>query len=452
METLPSWPLALLAGLQAVAGGRVVWRLVRTARGVHIAPSDVPRPGERVSVIVPVLNEQDRLAPCLEGLGAQPGEVREILVVDGGSSDETQEVVSRFATRDERVRQIAAGPTPVGWNGKAYGLQCGLERADPASAWILILDADVRPAPALTRSLLTHALRTGDAATGVATSQTLSSAAEGVLHPALLTTLVYRFGIPGHATADVSRVQANGQCSLYRREPLERCGGFAIARSSRCEDVTVARALAAEGYRVGFYEANGLVSAAMYAGWRDAWRNWPRSLAMRDRYMGAAGWIGLAEVALAQALPLALLLLLGGTRRGSWHVAASPSRVRVGPRDEASRRPQPRWRWAEMLRSAQHDTARRRRAELHTGTRLPRATSVAEGWPVRLALAVNSALLMARLGVLLGTARAYPRRPWTYWLSPLADVPAAAELGRSALRRRHVWRGRVLVDDPWGRP
>lgn len=105
-----------------------------------------------------------------------------------------------------------------------------------------------------------------------------------------------------------------------------------------------------------------------------------------------------------------------------------------------------------MLRSAQHDTARRRRAELHTGTRLPRATSVAEGWPVRLALAVNAALLMARLGVLLGTARAYPRRPWTYWLSPLADVPAAAELGRSALRRRHVWRGRVLVDDPWGRP
>ncbi|HET7602498.1 MAG TPA: glycosyltransferase, partial [Gemmatimonadales bacterium] len=104
-----------MAVLQAIAGWRVVWRLSRTARGVRIAPSDVPCPGERVSVIVPVLDEQDRLAPCLEGLVAQPGEVGEILVVDGGSRDDTRELVSRFATRDERVRLITAGPIPVGW-------------------------------------------------------------------------------------------------------------------------------------------------------------------------------------------------------------------------------------------------------------------------------------------------------------------------------------------------
>ncbi len=313
-ETLSSWSLTLLAVLQAIAGWRVVWRLSRTARGVRIAPSDVPCPGERVSVIVPVLDEQDRLSPCLEGLVAQPGETGEILVVDGGSSDGTPALIARFVARDDRVRQIDASPIPLGWNGKAYGLQRGLEHADPASDWILTLDADVRPGPALTRSLLAHARRSGDAVTSVATSQTISGAAEGVLHPAFLTTLVYRFGIPGHATADVSRVQANGPCSLYRRAALEECGGFAIGRSSRCEDVTVARALAAAGYPVGFYEADGLVSAEMYPSWRETWRNWPRSLPMRDRYMGIAGWIGLAEVVLAQALPLALLVLLMGAK------------------------------------------------------------------------------------------------------------------------------------------
>jgi dolichol-phosphate mannosyltransferase len=49
----------------------------------------------------------------------------------------------------------------------------------------------------------------------------------------------------------------------------------------------------------------------MYAGWRDAWRNWPRSLPLRDRTPAGRDWMGLVTVALVQALP-APLLLLGG--------------------------------------------------------------------------------------------------------------------------------------------
>jgi hypothetical protein len=40
-------------------------------------------------------------------------------------------------------------------------------------------------------------------------------------------------------------------------------------------------------------------------------------------------------------------------------------------------------------------------------------------------------------------ARAYVARPWTYWLSPLLDVPVAYALQRSAMRHRHAWRGRT---------
>ncbi len=61
------------------------------------------------------------------------------------------------------------------------------------------------------------------------------------------------------------------------------------------------------------------------------------------------------------------------------------------------------------------------------------------------ALLLNALLLLIRLGVLAGMARAYPERPWTYWLSPLTDLPAAVQLWRSAGRRRHEWRGRLLV-------
>jgi dolichol-phosphate mannosyltransferase len=372
--------VTVLALGQALVGIRIIWQLAKTARGERIATSDTPVPGERVTVLVPVLNERARLGPCLARVIAQPCEVAEILVVDGGSTDGTQELVSTIAARDHRMRIVNASPIPTGWNGKAHGLQVGLDCADPSSAWILTIDADVRPAPALVQSLLAHMLRTEAAAVSIATSQQLSGTAEGIVHPALLTTLVYRFGIPGHMTRRVAEVQANGQCALYRREPLERIGGFATARASVCEDVTVARALASNGYAVGFHESDGLVSVAMYSSWNDAWRNWSRSLPLRDRYSGRAGWLGLTKVALAQALPLPLLLML-------WRSVPRP----------------------------------------------------------RVALAINSVLLMVRLGVLVGTARAYTWRPWTYWLSPLADLPVAVQLWRNALRRHHVWRGRTLV-------
>jgi dolichol-phosphate mannosyltransferase len=59
-------------------------------------------------------------------------------------------------------------------------------------------------------------------------------------------------------------------------------------------------------------------------------------------------------------------------------------------------------------------------------------------------LQLNALLAMLRIGVLFGTSRAYQQRPWSYWLSPLCDGPVALKLGLNALRRRHIWRGRVL--------
>ncbi|HET8522826.1 MAG TPA: hypothetical protein VFL82_06310, partial [Thermomicrobiales bacterium] len=61
------------------------------------------------------------------------------------------------------------------------------------------------------------------------------------------------------------------------------------------------------------------------------------------------------------------------------------------------------------------------------------------------ATALNLALLCVRAGVLAGMARAYERRPLTYWLSPLTDLPVALRIWQMSRRRRHRWRGRTFV-------
>jgi dolichol-phosphate mannosyltransferase len=51
-------------------------------------------------------------------------------------------------------------------------------------------------------------------------------------------------------------------------------------------------------------------------------------------------------------------------------------------------------------------------------------------------------LVATRLGTLAGTAQAYERPRTAYWLSPLADLPAAVLLARGVVTRRQSWRGR----------
>ena len=374
--TAPDGIVAAMAAAQLALAVRVLARLARTTRGVRVEPARaVPR--TTVAVVVPVLDEVDRVGPCLDGLAAQGAAVTAIVVADGGSRDGTPALVARHAGRDPRVRLVASGPPPSGWTGKVWNLACGLVAVPDDVEWVLGIDADVRPRPQLVAALIAHAERVGVAALSVATRQALAGAGDALVHPACLATLVYRFGIPGRATADVGAVQANGQCFLARRADLVRTGAFGAARASLCEDVTIARALAAAGIPVGFYEADDLATAAMYASGRETWRQWPRSLPMRDHWFGARGWLGLAEVVLVQALPLPALVA------------------------------------ARLLA-------------------LPAAIA-----------ALQAVLVAVRLGVLAGTARAYVRRPWTYWLSPLADAPVAARVVTSALRRRHRWRGLV---------
>lgn len=376
--------IAILGLVQVVLAARVILRLARTSRGetIQAAPLDEsPRQGA-ATVLLPVLDEGGRLSPCLDGLIEQNDEVAEILVIDGGSTDGTQDLVETYAAQDPRIRLIDASPIPEGWNGKAWGLHAGLEQSNAENQWVVTIDADVRPRAGLVAALLSHAGAHSLDALSVATSQQIEGFREGLFHPSMLTTLIYRFGIPGNRFRDSGEVQANGQCFLARREQLERAGGFEAVKGSICEDITLARIMVIEGAAVGFYEAPGLVSVDMYDDWRATLREWPRSLPMRDRFWGVSGPLGLLETVLVQALPVPLLVqaLLGGTKR------------------------------------------------------LP-------GWLVHL----NVALAITRMGVLAGTSRAYTHRPWSYWLSPLVDLPVALTIVMHAFRRSYTWRGQALV-------
>ena len=291
---------------QALAAGVVLVRLLPGAR--RPAPLE-PRPGAiagspAVSVIVPARDEEQRIGPLLAALARDP-HVGEVVVVDDESTDGTAALAAAAGARVVPGRRL-----PPGWVGKPWALQQGLEAV--TSEWVVTLDADVVPNAGFVGALLEAVQSGGWDVLTVGPRFVLGGLGEQLLHPAMLATIVYRFGAPG-GTVDPRRAVANGQCLVARRARLVELGGFAAAAGHLTDDVALARSLAASGARVGFLDGCRLVEVDMHASAAEVWREWGRSLPMADVTPPRQQAVDLATVWLAQALPLPRLLAGRGT-------------------------------------------------------------------------------------------------------------------------------------------
>ncbi len=83
--------------------------------------SPIPELLGNVSVVVPTLNEAERISPLLTGLSRQSYEVREVIVVDSNSQDGTRDLVKATAQKDPRFRLITDEPLPKDWVGSSLG-------------------------------------------------------------------------------------------------------------------------------------------------------------------------------------------------------------------------------------------------------------------------------------------------------------------------------------------
>jgi glycosyltransferase involved in cell wall biosynthesis len=96
----------------------------------------------QVSVVVPVYNEERTVAVLLRRVLAAGMNLREVLVVDDGSSDATREKVKEVSAADPRVRLIAQ-PHNM---GKGAAVRTGFEEAK--GEIVVVLDADLEYDPA----------------------------------------------------------------------------------------------------------------------------------------------------------------------------------------------------------------------------------------------------------------------------------------------------------------
>ncbi len=342
----------------------------------------------KVTVVVPTLNEAARIQPCLTGLSQQSAEVREILVVDSYSEDGTPDLVKAAQQQDPRFRLLNDEPLPTDWVGRPWALHSGFLASSPDSDWILGMDADTQPQPGLVSSLLAIAESENFDLITLSPQFILFYPGEIWLQPALLMTLVYRFGPAGEVSSSPERVMANGQCFFCRRSRLAAVGGYHSARGSFCDDVTLARTIAAAGAKVGFFDGAKVYKVRMYEGAAETWREWGRSLDLKDAASVGQVWGDWLLLLAVQGLPLPLTVVLSGL-------------VMSGP-----------------------------------------ASRIAQAL-----LGLNAGLVVMRFALNWAIAPSYDlsqaRQAWLFWLSPLADPLAVLRIFLSSRQTPKSWRGRI---------
>ncbi len=161
------------------------------------------RSDERVSVIIPTLNESAYLPLLLGALAAQTRPADEIIVADAGSTDGTPELAQ------------ARGARVVGGGIPAVGRNAGAKVAK--GELLLFLDADVVPPPDFLERALTEFAQKGyDVATVVVTPWDGNRIEQVVHEAANLYFLLMQSWLP----------YAPGYCILVRREIHEKINGF----------------------------------------------------------------------------------------------------------------------------------------------------------------------------------------------------------------------------------
>ena len=300
-----------------------------------------PVPG-RISLLVPVRDEEANLRRTLSGLLAQPA--HEILILDDGSSDATAQVVRELAGDDSRVRLLSGAPLPTGWTGKPWACH---QLALTATGDVLVFcDADVTLAPGALAAVLAALDQQGADVFSVFPRQLTTTLGERFLVP-LIDDVLLCFLPHGLLALPVPlAATANGQLLAFRRRAYDQLDGHRGVRQAIVEDVRMALRARRSGMRLGLALGGDLVTARMYDGYPATVAGFGKSLlsahgGSRAVLVATAGWhllaytvpwlrLGLpgrrwggAMWSAAAALGLAERVVLNmKTGRGSWWEAA----------------------------------------------------------------------------------------------------------------------------------
>jgi glycosyltransferase involved in cell wall biosynthesis len=256
-----------------------------------------------ISLVVPVKDEAGSVRDLLESLAAQTAPPDEVVVVDGGSTDGTPDLVEGWARAHSFGSRIRALRTPQAFPGKGRNLGIAAARHE----WVALTDAGIRLEPDWVERLAEIASR--DPGVDVVYGNYEPVPASFFERCAALTYVA----APQMRGGRLMRGPSIASCLIHRRA-WEAVGGFPDLRAA--EDLIFMERVASAGFRAGWAPA-----ATVH------WRLQPtlgrtfRKFALYSKHNVWAGRQGDWHYGVARAYLLSALFLVPTLFHSAWWLA-----------------------------------------------------------------------------------------------------------------------------------
>ncbi|MFC1890533.1 glycosyltransferase, partial [Thermodesulfobacteriota bacterium] len=237
--------LQLLSILSLVANHRSIPKI--TPR----TPIELPENPPKVSVIVPARNEEDNIEQCVRSLLGQDYADFELIVVDDRSDDRTGEILDGLARTEDRLKVIHGVDPAQGWLGKNHAIYQGVGIA--GGGYLLFVDADTDLDRACVSQVVNYAEYHGSDLLTIIPRLVNLTFWERLVQPAIMQMILAYF--PASRINDPKYPKAasgNGPFMLFRRTAYEAIGGHEGVKADIVEDLTLARKLKGDGFRLSY--------------------------------------------------------------------------------------------------------------------------------------------------------------------------------------------------------
>ncbi|MEJ2227347.1 MAG: glycosyltransferase family 2 protein [Alphaproteobacteria bacterium] len=173
-----------------------------------------------VSIVMPSLNEEHYIRDAITSILPCDGEIDyEILIVDGGSTDSTCEIVQQLAKENPRIK-LLHNPRRI----QSAAMNLAAEAAAPQSRYLLRADCHAEYPPAFARHCI-EALEKTEAASVVVP---LLAAGRTCMQKAIAAAQNSPLGNGGsaHRRAITSRYVEHGHHAAFDRAVFQKLGGY----------------------------------------------------------------------------------------------------------------------------------------------------------------------------------------------------------------------------------
>lgn len=235
-----------------------------------------------VSILVPARDEEDCIEACVCSLLAQSYERLEVLVLDDQSNDATAYIVQSIidtlpAQQQGRLRLLRGKPLPEGWIGKNYACHQLAQQAQ--GNYLLFTDADTIHKPETVTAVMECMHQYDVDMLTAQPEHVLGSLGERLIVPLLNFTIFTLLPVALiRLRPEPSLATGNGQLLCFQHAAYSAIGGHEKVKGRILEDVLLARATKAAGYRMVFVDALELVQCRMYHSFAEVWSGFSKNL------------------------------------------------------------------------------------------------------------------------------------------------------------------------------